>query len=123
MINNINVYYARIFAVFVFIGESFVVATTDKFLPLAIDEFIVATALLVISFTLKREQAPRYFMVVWAFAAGSLYSMLFVRLDPVNGSGERIVLVAVAFVAALIGFVLSCYAQRVSASEKKQNYA
>lgn len=100
------------FAVFLIIGETWVLATTDKYWPLSVDDYCVCAALLFAAYKVKEPSHAPAYLAIWMFSFGNIYAMLFTRLDPVTGSGERIG--ALLFLLALIGFgaVLSAWQWR-----------
>ncbi len=96
--------YSLIFALALIIGETLVVLKTNKYWPLSLDDYIAAAALIaVIILAQSKEKMIMFLPVIWSFICGNLYAMLFTRLDPVTGSGERIALLVIALSAALVG--------------------
>jgi len=59
----------------------------------------------------QKSQQALGLIVVYAYVVGNLYAMLFTRLDPVHGSGERIGLLVAALCVAAVGFALSLKTQ------------
>ncbi|MGI9283389.1 MAG: hypothetical protein ACR2PX_27675 [Endozoicomonas sp.] len=109
--------FALLFAVALIIGETLVVLKTNKYWPLSLDDYLASVALIGMALLGHRMKAQFLLPVVWAFICGNLYAMLFTRLDPVTGSGERIGLLVVALSAAVAGLVSSVIAVRKQATE------
>ncbi|MCL6269417.1 hypothetical protein M3P05_05590 [Sansalvadorimonas sp. 2012CJ34-2] len=108
--------YTVIFALVLLIGETLIALNTEKYWPLSLDDFVVAI-LLIVTAKISWDKTIHWFMpVLWAFACGNLYAMLFTRLDPVTGSGERIGLVTIALLAAAIGLAGSLIARKSKGS-------
>ncbi|WP_281648849.1 hypothetical protein [Parendozoicomonas sp. Alg238-R29] len=98
--------YALVFAAVLAVGETLVIFKTNKYWPLSLDDYLAVLTLA--GLALASKKSPRFLALtpsVWAFVAGNLYAMLFTRLDPVHGSGERIGLLVVALSAAVAGFI------------------
>ena len=96
--------YALAFAGALAIGETLVILKAGKYWPLSFDDYLAVSALA--GLALASRKSPQFLAMipaVWAFVAGNLYAMLFTRLDPIHGSGERIGLVVVALTAAFAG--------------------
>lgn len=105
--NNFLRYYSLAFSVALIIGEVIVMLSTEKYWPLSLDDFIgVAALLAAIVINLKHSAAGLY-LASWTFITGNIYAVLFMRLDPVTGSGERIALVSLVLGASLVGCVLA----------------
>ena len=97
--------YVFVLCAVVVTGEALVLATTDKFWPQGMDELAFAAAMLALA---ARALSPARLMLMlgaWCFLFGSLYTMLFSRLDPHGGSGERLGGLVVLMVACLVGAV------------------
>jgi len=89
-----------VLSVLLIIGETIVLVKTDKYWPLSIDDYLAAIYLILIAYLSKNNKYLPYLMVGWAFVLGNMYAMLFNRLDPIYGSGERInLLIAINFIA------------------------
>jgi len=87
-------------SVLLILGETVVLVKTAKFWPLSVDDYFIATFLIVIAYLSKEDKYIPYLIAGWAFLLGNMYAMLFNRLDPVHGSGERInLLIAINFIA------------------------
>ncbi len=93
------------------VGETLVVIKTNKYWPLSLDDYIAVAALALSIYVYQKSQQALGLIVVYAYVVGNLYAMLFTRLDPVHGSGERIGLLVVALSVAAVGFVLSLKTQ------------
>jgi len=105
-------HYSLVFALVLAVGETLIVINTDKYWPLSLDDYLAAALL-----TLGWLWAPAVkgwllLLPTWAYVVGNLYAMLFTRLDPVSGSGERIMLLVVALSAAALGATLAALALR-----------
>lgn len=91
-------------------GETIVALAHGKYWPLSADDYAIA-ALLLYGRRATRGGGRRTWLVMpWALAAGNLYAMLFTRMDPAGGSGERLALVAVALAASLGGLAVAMLA-------------
>jgi hypothetical protein len=102
-------YYNLAFVALLGIGETWVLATTDKYWPLSLDDYAGLAVLLWC--TLLLQGARRYLGCALAYAVmfGNLYAMLFTRLDPMHGSGERIGALIVLLVFVATGGLMSLY--------------
>ncbi len=96
-----------LFAFALLIGESVVLVLTDKFWPLSVDDYVAVVALLVSARLARDPRRLGFLMASWAYVLGNLYSMLFNRLDPVSGTGQRVPLLAALVLIALVCFVAS----------------
>ncbi|CAM3704336.1 hypothetical protein [Parendozoicomonas haliclonae] len=99
-------YYTLFCALILAIGETLVVINTEKYWPLSLDDYLAVAALAILAQAAKAK--PKWLAMlpaVWTFIIGNLYAMLFTRLDPVTGSGERIGLLIVAIAAAAVGLI------------------
>jgi len=94
------------------IGETLVLLNTDKFWPLSLDDYFAAIVLIVISMLSKENKYLPYLIAGWAFVLGNMYAMLFNRLDPVYGSGERINLLIGINLVALFFVIFSVIVNR-----------
>jgi len=103
--------YSVICALALFVGETLVVLKTNKYWPLSLDDYIAVVALAVSVYVYQKSQQALGLIVVYAYVVGNLYAMLFTRLDPVHGSGERIGLLVVALSVAAVGFAISLKSQ------------
>ena len=103
--------YSIVCALALFVGETLVVLNTNKYWPLSLDDYIAVIALMVSIYILNKRNNPLGLIAVYAYVVGNLYAMLFTRLDPVHGSGERTTLLVIALVIAAIGFILSLKSQ------------
>lgn len=95
--------YAASCAVILALGETLVVLTRGKYWPLSVDDYAAAAALLAVSRARPHPFRLPLLAAVWAFATGNLYAMLFTRLDPATGTGERVALLALATALAAAG--------------------
>jgi hypothetical protein len=103
--------YSAICALMLFVGETVVVLKTNKYWPLSLDDYIAVAALIFSIYVYQKTQQALGLIVVYAYVVGNLYAMLFTRLDPIHGSGERIELLIAALSIAAIGFFLSLRVQ------------
>lgn len=95
--------YVWIVCVIVFTGESATLLLTNKFWPQGMDELFFVACLLILSVRPLNALRLTLMFGAWCFLFGSLYTMLFSRLDPVGGSGERLPGLIILMVACLIG--------------------
>lgn len=103
--------YSGICALALFAGETLVVIKTNKYWPLSVDDYMAVMALTFSIYLYHKSQNALGLVIVYAYVVGNLYAMLFTRLDPIHGSGERISLLAIALGVAVIGFALSLKSQ------------
>ena len=98
-------YFSLVFAGLLIVGETVVVMTDpSKPLALSLDDYLVASGLLVFAwrpFSLARLGG---LLASWFFACGGLWVMLVYRMPPL-GEGERLAVLVAAFVLALLGAV------------------
>ena len=106
--------YAVAVAIILIIGETWVVLTTNKYWPLSLDDYIACGALLVAAYSIKRIQQAPWLMAIWMFMFGNIYAMLFNRLDPISGTGERVTLLIGLLVFIAVGIVSSTHCWRQS---------
>lgn len=99
--------YSLVCALALFVGETLVVLKTNKYWPLSLDDYLAVLALLTCAYLFNRTGKALGLIAVYAYVVGNLYAMLFTRLDPVHGSGERISLLVIALLIAGFGFLLS----------------
>ena len=112
--------FAAIFALILIAGETVVVATTNKYWPLALDDYILCASLLLAAYVVKESRQAPALMVIWALMIGNLYAMLFGRMDPVHGSGERLEALAILLLLTIIGLLWSARIWRSSAIPPKE---
>ena len=98
--------YSVVCALALFAGETLVVLKTNKYWPLSLDDYIAVIALMASIYIFYKRDKALGLIAVYAYVVGNLYAMLFTRLDPVHGSGERITLLVIALSIAAIGFML-----------------
>jgi hypothetical protein len=105
--------YAVCIALILIAGETWVVLTTNKYWPLSLDDYIACTALILCAYWVKCAKQAPLFIATWMFMFGNIYAMLFNRLDPVSGTGERInlLIVMLALIAIGIGSSTYCWLQ------------
>ncbi len=108
--NRALVIYSWLFIVLMGIGETVVLMTTNKYWPLSLDDYLGMTALAYCTFFVKAPARYLWMIVCYAAMAGNIYAMLFNRLDPVYGSGERIIPLIVILVYLSVGLALSLVA-------------
>ncbi len=104
--------YAAFVAVLLIVGETWVVLSTSKYWPLSIDDYIACSGLIICAIAIKNAQHLPWLMGIWMFMFGNIYAMLFSRLDPVSGTGERIELLIGLLGIIFIGIVSSTYTWR-----------
>lgn len=95
--------YARTLAAVIVVGEALVLARTDKYWPQGMDEFAFAAALMSLASRPLTEARLSLMLAAWCFLFGSLYTMLFSRLDPHGGSGERLAGLVLLMAACVAG--------------------
>ncbi len=99
-------WYSLIAAIALIAGETLVLVKTGKYLPLSIDDYLVAAWIAACAWRLTPDRPdPSWLLAGWAFATGNLYAILFSRMDPTFGSGQRIGLVTIALLAAAVGLL------------------
>lgn len=104
--------WALLFALALAIGETLVLWRTDKFWPLSLDDYLIVAILASAAFKPFTRTRGVVLCGAWCAAVGNSYAMLFGRLDPVWGSGQRIGLLILLLSAALLGLALSTVALR-----------
>lgn len=94
-------------------GESYVLLTTDKYLPQGMDEMAFCTTMLALTWRPLTSSRMVGMIAGFCFLLGSLYTMLFLRLDPHFGAkAERIVGIMVLMVACMVGAVWTLHRLR-----------
>ena len=101
-----------ILSVLLIIGETVVLSKTDKYWPLSLDDYFAAVCLIVFAWLSNNNRYLQYLVATWAFVLGNMYAMLFNRLDPVYGSGERINLLIAINLIALFFLIFSVFVSR-----------
>ena len=101
-----------ILSVLLIIGETVVLLKTDKYWPLSLDDYFAATCLIVFAWLSNNSRYLQYLVASWAFVLGNMYAMLFNRLDPVYGCGERINLLIAINLIALFFLIFSVFVTR-----------
>jgi hypothetical protein len=102
--------YSWLFIVLMSIGETVVLMTTEKYWPLSLDDYLGMAALAYATIFVKLPTRYLWMVVCYAAMAGNIYAMLFNRLDPIHGSGERIVPLIVILAYLSGGLLLSLIA-------------
>lgn len=104
--------YVWVLCTSVFAGEAATLLLTDKFWPQGMDEFLFVACML--SLTARPLTASRLTLMLgaWCFLFGSLYSMLFSRLDPHGGTGERLAGLVILMAACVLGALWTLRRQR-----------
>jgi len=102
--------YSWAFIVFMSIGETVVLMTTDKYWPLSLDDYLGMAALAYATIFVRVPVRYLWMVVCYAAMAGNIYAMLFNRLDPIHGSGERIVPLIIILIYLSGGLLLSLIA-------------
>lgn len=103
--------YTTVCAAVLALGETLVVIMRGKYWPLSLDDYAAAAALLAVSWARPHPLRLPLLAAVWAFATGNLYAMLFTRLDPATGTGERVALLAIATTLAATGLAWTLHRQ------------
>jgi hypothetical protein len=114
--------YGSIFlSILLIIGETLVLLKTNKYWPLSVDDYVAATCIIISAYLAKENKYLPYLIAAWAFVLGNMYAMLFNRLDPVYGSGERInLLIGINFIALFfLIFSFSVYRNSLGAEKLK----
>lgn len=102
--------YSWIFIVLMSIAETWVLVTTDKYWPLSLDDYAGIAVLIFATIFVSTEKRYLWLIVVYAVLVGNIYAMLFSRLDPIYGSGERIGGLIFILCYLSIGLAASIYA-------------
>ncbi len=97
--------YAVIVALMLIVGETWVVLTW----PLSVDDYLACLGLIAGAQLIREARQLPWLMCVWLFMFGNIYAMLFNRLDPVSGTGERITLLIGLLGIIGIGGAISSY--------------
>lgn len=113
MKTTLNIF-SWVFIVLMSLGETWVLLNTEKYWPLSLDDYLGIAALIVLTLKVSAPKRYLYMAVTYAAMAGNIYAMLFNRLDPIHGSGERIVPLIVILIYLSIGLVLSLIAHHRS---------
>ena len=100
-------YSTVVLAIILIIGETIVLLNTDKYWPLSVDDYIAASCLIISAYLSTDFKYWPFMIASWAFVLGNMYAMLFSRLDPIYGSGERIMLLVVINLISCLYLVLS----------------
>lgn len=108
-----------VFIVLMGIAETWVLVTTDKYWPLSLDDYAGIAVLIFASICIPIERRYLWLTVVYAVLAGNIYAMLFTRLDPIYGSGERIGGLMFILAYLSIGLALSLYSHHKQIELKK----
>lgn len=108
MITFIRIYAALIAALLI-AGETWVVITTNKYWPLSLDDYIACACLIASAALIKKAQQLPWLIGIWMFMFGNIYAMLFNRLDPVSGTGERINILIGLLVIISVGIASTTY--------------
>lgn len=106
MIKGLRIYTIA-FCVLLFLGETAVVLTTDKYWPLSFDDYVAIGMLLVSLRSLESLKGQLLQLVTWAYMSGKLYTMVFVRLDPAAVPDQPVLALTILLAEAIIGLVLS----------------
>lgn len=102
--------YSWIFIALMGVGETVVLLTTNKYWPLSLDDYLGMSALAYCTLWVKTPTRYLWMVVCYAAMAGNIYAMLFNRLDPIHGSGERIIPLMVILGYLSIGLIFSLVA-------------
>lgn len=109
MKTTLNIF-SWVFIILMGLGETWVLLSTEKYWPLSLDDYLGITALIVLTLKVSAPRRYLYMAISYAAMAGNIYAMLFNRLDPIHGSGERIVPLTVILIYLSIGVILSLIA-------------
>ncbi len=101
--------HSYVFIVLMSIAETWVLLSTDKYWPLSLDDYAGIAVLLYATVCIPIERRYLWLMVTYALLAGNIYAMLFTRLDPIYGSGERIGGLIFILIYLSIGLAVSIY--------------
>jgi hypothetical protein len=94
--------YSFISAIGIILGESYFIFTTNKFLPLWLDDYFIAMCMLFALYIKDAVASRALVFASWTFIFGNLYAMLFSRLEPINPEGRPWMLLAILVVWAFI---------------------
>ncbi len=119
--NRILMIYSWLFIVLMGVGETLVLLTTDKYWPLSLDDYLGMAALAYATVFVKVPARYLWMIVCYAAMAGNIYAMLFNRLDPIHGSGERIVPLMIILVYLSVGLVFSLLMHQRAANVEASN--
>lgn len=104
--------WAVLFAIALAVGEALVALRVGKYWPLSLDDYAAVVGLLVGVWLSVKGRGHTVLVATWAYAVGNCWAVLFMRMDPDGGSGERLGLMTVLLVAAAVGLVSSAIAAR-----------
>ena len=105
MVKTLKIY-SIAFCILLFIGETAVVLTTDKYWPLSVDDYVAIALLLISLGTLEHLKGQLLQLGTWAYMNGKVYTMIFVQLDPASGPQESILGLAILFATTIPGLIL-----------------
>ena len=105
MIKTLRIY-SIAFCILLFVGETAVVLTTDKYWPLSIDDYVAIALLLISLGSLEQLKGQLLQLGTWAYMNGKVYTMVFVQLDPASGSQEPILGLLILFATTIPGLIL-----------------
>ena len=105
MIKTLRIYTIA-FCVLLFLGETAVLLTTDKFWPLSVDDYIAIAVLLWSLRALERLQGQLLQLATWAYLSGKFYTLVFVRLDPARDTSEPVFALTLLLAEALVGLLI-----------------
>ncbi len=100
--------YTVVFCVLLFLGETAVVLTTDKYWPLSFDDYVAIGVLLASLRSLEHLKGQLLQLGTWAYMSGKLYTMVFVRLDPATVADQPVLALTFLLAEAIIGLLLTC---------------
>ncbi|MCX2982050.1 hypothetical protein EYC98_14400 [Halieaceae bacterium IMCC14734] len=98
--------YSIAFCVLLFIGETAVLLTTNKFWPLSVDDYVAIAVLLYSLRSLERLEGQLLQLGTWAYMSGKLYTMIFMKLDPALGTSESVLALSVLLAETVVGLIL-----------------
>lgn len=110
---NLNILAAILVATGLAVGETIRRGGTDFYLPLFVDDYIMAALLIVGAWVAYRSTFSdlRFLLLAWAFTCGQLYLSFFLNLqkymanseDPGISSPVWVILIFIAFFVSIIG--------------------
>ena len=104
--------YTIAFCVLLFLGETAVLLTTDKYWPLSLDDYVAIAVLLASLRYIDRLKGQLMQLGIWAYMSGKLYTMVFVRLDPGTAAEQPVLALTLLLAEAIIGLVVTCLCLR-----------
>jgi hypothetical protein len=97
--------YTWVLVALVLVGESATLILTNKYFPQGMDEFAFVVWMVVVTSRPLNTTRLGLMFGGYLFLFGSLYTMLFSRLDPNGGTGERIPGLIILMAACVVGAI------------------